>query len=150
MRRATTHMTEIHNVRFWKRRRPAAILVILIVVMTIVITMFALWARQVVSEQRRIEMQANRLQAVRLAEAGVQRLLATRTATLAARTESWSIPADQLDGRHVAVVLLKAIPATDGKSTKYVATAECPSESLRREVVTRSVSVPGPNSTDVP
>jgi type II secretory pathway component PulK len=135
-----------------KRRRPAAILVVLIVVMTIVITLFGLWARQAVSEQRRIEMQAYRLQAVRLAEAGVQRLLATRAITSANRTESWSIPAESLDGRHTAIVKFQIISETDGESTKYVATAtaEYPAESLRREVVTRSVSVPVPNSTDAP
>jgi hypothetical protein len=143
-------MIQIYYSKSLKRRRPAVILVVLIVVMTIVITLFGLWARQVVSEQRRIEMQAYRLQAVRLAEAGVQRLLATRATTSAARTESWSIPAGTLDGRHTAIVKFQMIPAADGKSTKYVATAEYPAESLRREVVTRSVSVSGPNSTDAP
>ena len=133
-----------------RRHRRAVILIVLICVMTVAVTLFGLWARQAVIEHRSIEMQAYRLQAVRLAEAGMQRMLATRKSNAAARTESWSVPADQLDGRHAALVRLESRPAADGKSTKYVATAEYPAESVRREVVTRSISVPAPMSTDVP
>jgi type II secretory pathway component PulK len=142
--------TQRREYRALRGHRRAAVLIVLILVMTVAVTLFGLWARQVISEQRRMETQAYRLQAVRLAEAGVQRILAIRASDLAAHGESWPIPPDQLDGRHAAVVRLQALPAADGKSMKYVATAEYPAESLRREVVTRSISVRRPTPTDTP
>jgi len=143
-------MTKFNSRRFFARRRPAVILVVLICVMTIALTLFGLWARQIINEKRRIDTQAYQDQAVRLAEAGIQRILATRASNSAAGSETWSVPADQLDGRHTAVVRLRVTPGADGKSTTYIATAEYPAESLLRKVVTRSIPVSGPKSTEAP
>ena len=133
-----------------RRQRRAVILIVLIFVMTFAVTLFGLWARQVVRERHQVEMQQFQLQAVRLAEAGVQRLLAKHRSDKSAQNESWSIPAQDLDNRHAAVVRLQVLPAVDGKSTKYMATAEFPAESLRNAVVTRSLSIPNTISTDTP
>src|SRR5215204_1456783 len=90
-----------------RRSRQGAIIVILIFVMTLAATLFGLWARQVVREQHRIELQKYRLQATRLAEAGLRRLLARRATDHGLEKESWNIPADQLDNRNLAIVQLR-------------------------------------------
>ena len=116
--------------RVIRRPKRAAILVVLIFIMTLVATLFGLWGRQVLREQHQLETQKYRLQAVRLAEAGVRRLAAKHALDEEFQNESWTVPADQLDNRHAAIVRLQLHKADDGSPTKYVATATFPADSV--------------------
>lgn len=126
--------------------RRGMVLVIVIVTMSICVVLFGLWARNLVSEQRRSVNQQYQMQAARLAEAGLRRVIARRRANPEFQDETWSVSAASLGGRHAATVQLRAVPTGGTTAIRYEATARYPADAIRRAQVTKHVEVPAPTA----
>lgn len=134
------------SLRASRNRHPkhGLVLVILVVVMCMALALFGVWARQVVRAQRRLESRQYRAQAQRLAEAGVRRAIARLTDDANFKSESWSVPAEQLNGRQDAVVRIEVVESPFETQLLCQATAEFPSGAARRATVAESIQVPVP------
>jgi Tfp pilus assembly protein PilX len=126
------------------------VLVLLVVVMCVALALFGVWAQQVVRSQRRLESRQYRAQAQRLAEAGVRRAVAQLAADPNFKSESWSVPAEQLKQRHAAVVRIEIAASPFESKLLCQATAEFPSAAPRRATVAKSIQVPIPDGRDNP
>jgi Tfp pilus assembly protein PilX len=127
--------------------RRGVVLVSIIVLLTLCLTFFGIWTRQTLRDRDRIDTHQRRLQATRLAEAGVRRAMALRAADPAFTEQTWSVPADELDQMHMAEVRIKVTQA-DARVTKYEATAEYPVGTLRRVQITKKLELPNSDSPD--
>ncbi len=127
-------------------QRRGVVLIVVIVTISISLTLFGLWARNIVNEHQRLAYQRFRLQAVRLAEAGVRRAIARRTADPQFEQETWTVPADQLGGKHAANVRVRAVPRDAPSTVRYEATAEYPAGAVRQARLTRQIEVSIPPS----
>jgi type II secretory pathway component PulK len=116
--------------------------VIVIVVFVICMSFFALWAKSAVIEHRRATTREWRLQAARLAEAGLLRAARRLAADPGYEGETWSIPAEDLKQQHAADVRLRAVRGD--LSIRIEATARYPAGAVRRAQVTRQMTVPSP------
>ena len=116
--------------------------VAILVVFAVSLLLFGLWSRSVVREHRSLSNQQFRIQAQRLAEAGIERGIAARKANADYAEETWSVPAAQLDKTHAAQVRIHVIPASKSGSIRYEATAEFPVGALHRAQITKSVEIP--------
>jgi Tfp pilus assembly protein PilV len=124
------------------------VLVAVIVTLTIGLALFAIWARTIVREKRQLANQQFRMQAVRLAEAGIQRARAMRTADPKYENETWSVPAEVLGGRHGAEVRIHVTSEPDATATRYEATAEYPAGAVRRAQITKRIELPNPSGDE--
>jgi hypothetical protein len=122
--------------------RNGVILVAVVVVLTISLTLFALWARAALQQHQRITFEQWRMQAVRLAEAGVRRGLARRAADKAFTQETWSLAAEALDQSHAGVVRIRVMAGPDESTMRCNATAEFPAGAVRRAQVTKRIEIP--------
>jgi type II secretory pathway component PulK len=120
------------------------VLVMLVVVMCVALALFGVWARRAVRAQRRMESRQYRMQAQRLAEAGVRRALARLAADPNFTNETWSVPADQLDQRHAAAVRIEIASSPFENKLHCQATAEFPEGTARRATVAEAVEIPIP------
>src|SRR3954469_1738571 len=103
-------------------RKRGIVLVAVLVLFTVSLTLFGLWSQAVVREHSRLATQQFRLQAVLLAEAGLERALALRAADAKYADEVWSVPASELDATHAAQVKIHVVPTSDGGGVRYEAT----------------------------
>jgi Tfp pilus assembly protein PilX len=136
--------------RHCRRRSQGIVLVVLVVVMGVALALFGIWARQIVRAQRRLESRQYRVQAQRLAEAGVRRAIARLAADANFTGESWTVPADQLDSRHAAVVRIEVAPSPFESTLRCQATAEFPAGAVRRATIIESIQLPVPAARDEP
>jgi hypothetical protein len=113
-----------------------------LVLFTISLTLFGLWSRAVIRDRNSLATQQFRLQAERLAEAGLQRAISMRAADAKYADEVWSVPATELDSTHAAQVRIRVSPTSDAGGNRYEATAEFPVGALRRVQITKSVEIP--------
>jgi len=132
--------------RLRTRRRPGVVLIVVIVTASISLMLFGIWAKNMVKEHHRFANHRYRMQASRLAEAGVRRAIARKTADAAFQQETWSVPADAFGGANVGRVQLSARPSAGDTSVRYEATAQFPADSVRRAKVTKSIELPNPPS----
>jgi hypothetical protein len=109
--------------------------------MSIALALFAIWTRTVVHEHRRLESKLYRLQAVRLAEAGVRRAIALRATNPRYNEETWSLPPENFEGRHAAEVRIRVRPVEETGGLRYEATAEYPAGATRRVQITRVIEL---------
>jgi membrane protein implicated in regulation of membrane protease activity len=124
--------------------RRGIVLVAVVAVFAISLMLFALWARVAVGQQRQMRNQQYRAQAVRLAEAGVRRAIARRSADAQYADEVWRIPAELLDQKNSGQVRIQ-VTDDGGETIKYEATAEFPDGTVHRARITRRVEIPRPN-----
>jgi hypothetical protein len=124
--------------------RTGFILVAVVVVFTISLTLFGLWAKSAIAHHRQVRGEQLRLQAVRLAEAGVQRAIGRRAADSDYSEETWTVPAEALGGAHAAEVRIRIEPKGDGSAWDVAATAEYPAGTLRRAQITKHIEIPNP------
>jgi len=124
------------------------VLVAIIVALAISLTLFGVWAQSAVREHRQLATGQLRLQAQRLAEAGVRRAIARRASDSQFEGETWSVPADALDKTHAAEVRIQLAPNSDANAIRYAATAEFPVGAIRRVQITKTIEVPNPISDE--
>jgi Tfp pilus assembly protein PilV len=120
------------------------VLVTVIAVLAISMALFGLWARAVVMEHGRLDVQQFRMQAVRLAEAGLRRAAALRAVNPKYVSETWRVSATELDQLHDAEVSTRVIPAADGRSLAIESTAQFPASADRRAQSTKRIEIPNP------
>jgi type II secretory pathway component PulK len=138
------------NLRIQRAVRPPAsrrgfVLVTVIAIMAMSMALFGLWAKAAVVEHRRLETQQLRMQAVRLAEAGLQRAMALRGNNPQYSSETWLIPAEELDHLHNGEVRIHVTPAAGGNTLQIEATAQFPAGADRRAQSTKRIEIPNPN-----
>ena len=114
-------------------------LIVVIVTISISLTLFGLWARNIVRDHRRVENHYFRAQAARLAEAGLKLAIARRAANPEFQEETWSIPAESLDGTHAATVQIRIQPTDDAETLRYEATAQYPTGMERRAQISKRI-----------
>ena len=138
-------LTTRSNTRRHAPRR-GVVLIVVIVTTSISLVLFGMWAKNMVSEHRRFANQQFRLQATRLAEAGVRRAMARKFADPQFQEETWSVPADSLGGPHAANVQIRVIQGDDATTVRYEATAQFPMGAARRAQITKRIELPIPPS----
>src|SRR3954469_16820927 len=99
--------------------RSGVVLVTIIVLIVVSLALFGLWTKSIVREHDRLSLQQFRVQAERLAEAGIERARARRSADAAYSEETWSVPAAELDNVHAGQVRIHVTPIQDGSVTRY-------------------------------
>jgi type II secretory pathway component PulK len=123
-------------------RKRGVVLVAVLVLFCVSLTLFGLWSQSVVREHQSVATQQFRLQAGRLAEAGLERAVSLRAADAKYADEIWSVPASELDSTHAAQVRIRVAPTLDARGLRYEATAEFPVGALHRAQITKSVEIP--------
>ena len=125
--------------------RHGFVLVTVVVVMAISMALFGIWARAAVIEHRRLDVQQFRMQAVRLAEAGLRRAAAQRTAIPQYESETWRVSAAELDQLHDAEVSIRVIPTAGGQTLAIESIAQYPAGTDRRAQSTKRIEIPNPH-----
>lgn len=120
-------------------------LIIVVVTASICLLLFGIWARTLVQEHQRFASQQFRLQAARLAEAGLRRAQALKAADPEFQGETWAIAADALGGKNTASVQIR-VTRTDAASTRYEAVAQYPAGAVRRAQITKTIEIPTPST----
>jgi hypothetical protein len=128
--------------------RRGIVLIAVVALFTISLTLFGVWAQAAVRHQQRIRNQQYRVQAVRLAEAGVRRAVARRLAGPQYETEVWRVPAEMLDRSHAAEVRIRVTAGGASGTVLYEATAEYPDGAVRRAQITRRIETINPVTED--
>jgi type II secretory pathway component PulK len=126
------------------RRKRGVVLIAVIVLFSVSLTLFGLWSQAAIREHRRLETQQFRVQAERLAEAGLQRAVSLRAADAKYSDEVWSVPATELDKSHTAQVRIYLAPGPDAGNIRLEATAEFPVGIPHRVQITKSVVIRHP------
>ncbi len=132
----------------YRKRRRGIALVAVIVLFAVSVTLFGLWAKAGVRERHRLASQQLRLQAERLAEAGVRRAMARRAADPQYQEETWSVPAESLEKKHAAEVRIRVLPTPDAAAVRYEATAVFPVGAVRHAEITKRIEIPNPSPRD--
>jgi hypothetical protein len=117
-------------------------LVAVLVVFGVSLLLFGLWSRSITRDHRSLTTQQFRIQADRLAEAGLERAIAARTANANYTDEVWSVPAAQLNNKHAAQVRIRVAPGSTAGHIRYEATAEFPAGAVHRAQITKSAEIP--------
>jgi Tfp pilus assembly protein PilX len=128
--------------------RRGIVLIAVLVMLTVSLTLFGIWARQAVLNQGRLDTQQRRLQAVRLAEAGIRRAIALRAADSKFNEQAWSVPPSELDQKHTGKVRIKVAPGGTEGTLRYQATAEFPMGDIRSVQITKSIELADQTSKD--
>ena len=131
-------------------RRAGFVIVVVVVLFAVSLALFGIWAQAAIGQHRRLRNEQLRLQAVRLAEAGVSRALARRAADPQYMKETWSVPASALGGPRAAEVRIRIEPTADDAALRVEATAEYPAGATRRAQITRRIEIPNTRSESEP
>jgi hypothetical protein len=121
--------------------RNGAVLIAVVVVFTISLTLFGVWARAAVKQHQSMRNEQLRLQAVRLAEAGVRRALARRAADAQYMQETWQVSATELNASQSGEVRIRVVPHDDAPAVRFEAIAEFPAGSVRRARITKQIEI---------
>jgi hypothetical protein len=125
-------------------RKRGMVLIAVLVLLSVSLTLFGLWSRAAIREHSSLATQQFRVQATRLAEAGLQRALSMRATDAKYAEEAWSVPASELDNTHAAQVRIRVSPTSGVGDIRFEATAEFPVGALHRAQITKSVEIPNP------
>jgi hypothetical protein len=123
-------------------RKRGVVLVAVIVLLTVSLTLFGLWSQAVLRQRSSLATQQLRLQAGRLAEAGLQRAVVLRAVNATYADEVWSVPASELDNTHAAQVRIRVVPTSIVGGLRYEAKAEFPVGAIHRVQITKSIEIP--------
>jgi hypothetical protein len=126
--------------------RRSFVVVAVVVVLAMAMTLFALWAQAAVREHRWLDGQALRIEAIRLAEAGLARAEFRHAQDPQYIEETWSIPAADLRGKHAAEVRIRVERL--GAALRFTATADFPAGTVRRARVTKQIEITNPATGD--
>jgi len=127
--------------------RPAFAIISVIVLLVVATALFGLWAQSAVGNHRQLEYRQWKLQAIRLAEAGVGRAAARIAADPTYTSETWMIPATELKRKQGAEVRIRVVPNESGdQRVRIEATADFPAEAVRRVRHTKQIDISLPSS----
>jgi type II secretory pathway component PulK len=135
-------MPRFERLRGRAKRKRGVVLIAVLVLLAVSLTLFGLWSRAAIREHSSLATQQFRVQAGRLAEAGLQRALSMRATDAKYADEVWSVPSSELDNSHAAQVRIRVAPTSGAGGTRYEATAEFPVGALHRAQITKSVEIP--------
>jgi Tfp pilus assembly protein PilX len=93
--------------RDFQRRRDGAILVVVLVCLAVATAISVVVVRQIAAERRAVQMNYRGLQALWLAEGGIERAVARLAADPKYAGETWPIPAKELAANDSAVVRIQ-------------------------------------------
>jgi type II secretory pathway pseudopilin PulG len=135
-----------------QRRRPSRgmVVVVMVVFIALSLTLFGLWAQSIVRGRDRLSMQMYRIQAERLAEAGLDRAEAQRASYPTYSEETWSVPAADLDSTHAAQVRIHVTALPNNGGLRYEATAEFPTGQVRKAQKTKKIEIPNSGTVNQP
>lgn len=136
--------------RFQSRQSRGVVLIVVLVAIGISLTLFGLWGRNIVREHRQLVLHRYRMQAARLAEAGVRRAVARRAADPGYQQETWPVPADHLGGTHAAQVEIRAARNDADNSVRLFATAQYPIGAKRSVTISRQIELTLPPPENEP
>jgi Tfp pilus assembly protein PilX len=130
--------------------RRGIVLIAVVALFAISLTLFGVWAKAAVGHQKRLRNQQYRVQAMRLAEAGLRRAVARRLDDSQYDSEVWRIPAAMLDTSNAAEVRIRVKAGEAAGTLLYEATAEFPAGAVRRAQITRRVEANQPATGEQP
>jgi Tfp pilus assembly protein PilX len=123
-----------------QERRSGIVLLSIIVVIALCMTLFGLWAQAAVRDHHRIQGEAYRFEAGRLAESGVARAIVRRAADADYASETWSISAADLGGTQAGAVEITI--ETVGGVERIRAIAKFPADAVHQAQVTKTSELP--------
>jgi hypothetical protein len=115
--------------------------VVVLALIAVAMTLFGVWAQASLRQQRQLRHREIELQTHRLAEAGVARARAQLAVNPEFSGETWNIPAEQLGGRHAALVTLDTERPPNRNDAIVQVTAEYPAGATRRVRHTETVVI---------
>lgn len=122
--------------------RRGAVLLIVLVALTVASAVLVSVVRLAAADRKAWQGEVRQVQAAWLAESGLERASARLRDDPDYRGETWTIPADALDGRHSGAVNIQVEPAADQPSQRRIrVTADFPNDPQHRARRTREVVV---------
>lgn len=122
-------------------KRHGFVLVAVLVLFAVCLTLIGVWTTAGLRGRQRVANQQFRLQAIRLAEAGVGRAIVRRASDPAYQEETWTVPATELDGSHAGEVRIRITPADDTATLRCEATAVFPAGAVRHAEITKRIDI---------
>jgi Tfp pilus assembly protein PilX len=123
------------------RRRGVALIVVL-AGMAVAAVMFLAATKLILVQRRTVELNSRQIQAGWLAESGVQRAAARLAADASYRGETWTISAEELDGRDDGAVTIRVEPVPGKPDRRAVhVQADYPSDAQQRVRETREATI---------
>lgn len=108
------------------RKRRGAALIVALVVLALVSGFVAVWLSAALRQRRQLRFQEQRLQALLLAEAGLERAQAQLAAEPKYLGETWSPRSSEDENRLLGAVVLRVQPPQVGKGLQITAVATVP------------------------
>lgn len=123
-------------------RRRGAVMVVAVICLMLVTALLASALKSVTTGRKQVRQEQMRLQAVWLAEAGLERAAAQVAANADYAGETWKIAAADLDGIHTGRVVITVQPGGDAAEMRRVkVTATYPEATVRSAQITLSAKV---------
>ena len=101
-------------------RRHGAVLIIVLIVLTVATTLFAIWGPAAVRERRQADVRLRAVQANWLVESGIDRAVARLRIANDYLGETWQIAADELGGHHAATVTIRVETPADAPQQRTI------------------------------
>ena len=101
-------------------RRRGAVLIIVLIVLTVATTLFAIWGPAAVRERRQADVRLRAVQANWLVESGIDRAVARLRIDNDYAGETWQISANELGGRHAAAVTIRVETPADAPQQRTI------------------------------
>ena len=144
MKRSSLHLWHSRRVcATGKHRRSGAILIFTMMALLVVSMIGASLLRTSIASMRQIHREQQRLQTGWVAEAGCQRAIYRFQTEANYAGETWKIPAEQLQSRSNASVLITVTPDSKPESGQIISVvAEFPEDAVQKVRISKQVSVP--------
>ena len=126
----------------YRLRWPAAALLAVLILLTMVIGVSGGLVCLLALEQRQLRSHDDQLQSLWLVEAGLQKALAQLDQAPAYAGETWVVPAETLGGRRAGRVTIRVEPVENEPDRRtVVVTADYPDDPVRRKRTSRRIVV---------
>ena len=128
-------------------RRNGVTVIVVLALLAVATTLFGVWARAAIRQERQLRQREYQVQSYRLAGAGIGRAIARLAEDPDYTGETWNISAEDLAGRHAARVRITTDPSASGESALVRVTAEHPADAVYLVRHTVEANVPLSDST---
>lgn len=123
-------------------RRHGVTVIVVLALLAVATTLFGIWARSAIRQERQLRQREFQVQSYRLADAGIGRAIARLAADSDYTGETWNISAEDLGSRHAARVRITTENVASGDSALVRVTAEHPADAVYQVRHTAEASVP--------